>query len=272
MKIGFAQIESSSKFEDNLEQCLEFMLLAGKLDLKLLCFPEMHLSDFFLHRMDNHYPFQHAEGIPGPTVERFQKSAKQLGVAVILNYMEIFNYEFFSSAPVLDNTGKILGVSRMIHVPQIRGYYAQNYFTPSCGDFHVFNTQHCRVGVLISHDRHFPEATRSLALHDADIVLIPGYLHSGQDIGMYEAELKTIAYQNCLYIGMCNRVGVEHSVEYIGQSILVGPDGKTIVKGSNKNELVVAEIDPAYVRQKKKSSPYFALRRPDEYFNIIKNV
>ena len=270
MKLGLAQIKSCSGYEEYMEQSIDFMYLAGKLGLNLVCFPEMHLSDFFLHKMASSYPFQQAEGIPGPTVERFQRLARELNIAVILNYTEIFIHDFYSASPVIDSTGKILGVSRMVHIPQIEGYYAQSYFMPGCGDFHVYKTQYCRVGVLISFDRHYPEAARALAIHDADVILIPGSLYAGDDLDVYEAEIRTIAYQNCVYVGMCNRVGVEDGVRHIGGSILAGPDGKIIVRGSDKNELVIAEIDVDYVREKRKRSPYLTLRRPDEYLHIIK--
>lgn len=271
MKIGFAQIKGKEGFSENMEQCLDFMILAGKLELNILCFPEMHLTDFFLSRRDHHHPFQFAEGIPGPTVERFQKLARELKLAVVLNYMERFNYEYYSASPVIDSTGKLLGVTRMVHIPQIRGYYAQSYFTPSCGDFQVYNTQYGKVGVLISYDRHFPEATRALALRDADIILIPGFIAEDQDLDMYRAELRTIAYQNCLYTGICSRVGVEGGVRFLGKSMLAGPDGDILVEGSSECELVVADIDLAEVRRLHRENPYLTLRRPDEYLYIIKH-
>ncbi|HHY82459.1 MAG TPA: carbon-nitrogen hydrolase family protein [Clostridiales bacterium] len=270
MRIGFAQIAGKPDFKENLEQCLDYMILAGKLELDLICFPEMHLTDFFLARSNHHYPFQFAEGIPGPSAERFQRLARELKMVVVLNYMERFNYEFFSASPVIDSTGKLLGVSRMVHVPQIEGYYAQSYFTPSCGDFKVYNTQSGRLGVLISYDRHFPEATRALALRDADIILIPGYIAEGQNLDMFRAELRTIAYQNSVFVGLCSRAGKEKNMRFVGRSMLVGPDGEIIVEGSSEPELVVAEIDLTEVRRRRKENPYLTLRRPDEYLYIIK--
>ncbi len=271
MKIGFAQTKSREGFSENLEECLDFMTLAGKLGVNLLCFPEMHLTDFFLSRADHHYPFQYAEGIPGPTVERFQKAAREQKMAVVLNYMEQFNYEYYSSSPVIDSSGKLLGVSRMVHIPQIMGYCAQSYFTPSCGDFQVYNTKFGKVGVLVSFDRHFPEATRALTLRGADIILIPGFIAEGQDPDMYRAELRTIAYQNCLYAGMCSRVGEEDGTRFIGKSMLAGPDGDILVEGSAESELVVADIDLAAARCRHKENPYLTLRRPDEYLYIVRN-
>ena len=90
-------------------------------------------------------------------------------------------------------------------------------------------------------------------------------------MGIYKAELRTIAYQNCLYVGMCNRVGTEDGMEYLGKSILAGPDGEIITEGSNNSELVVCKVDLADIRNKRNQNPYFTLRRPDEYLHIIKH-
>ena len=120
--------------------------------------------------------------------------------------------------------------------------------------------------------QHFFTSNIIEALHDADIILIPGYIPFGQDLGIYKAELRTIAYQNCLYVGMCNRVGTEDGMEYLGKSILAGPDGEIITEGSNNSELVVCKVDLADIRNKRNQNPYFTLRRPDEYLHIIKHV
>ncbi len=270
MKIGLAQICGKDSFIDNLEQCLDFMELGSKLELDILCFPEMQFSTFFPGDEDCFFSFQMAEGIPGPTVERFQRLAKQLNLVVILNYMERFSHEFYNASPVIDSTGKLLGVSRMVHVPDVPGYHAQSYFAPSCGDFHVYHTQAGKIGVLISYDRHFPEASRALTLHDAEVILVPGHLTRGQDVSVYKAELQTIAFQNCLFVGMCNRVGKEGGREHLGQSLVVGPTGEILAEGGREPELVVMEVDLDEVERERCRKPYLKLRRPDEYLHIIK--
>ncbi len=272
MKIGFAQISSKPSYEEGIEQCLDFMLLGSKLEVDVICFPEMQFTHFFPRQGDSVYPFQIAEEIPGPTVELFQRYAKQLGMVVVLSIMERFNYEFYNSSAVINSNGKLLGVTRLVHIPQMEGYYAQSYFTPSCGDFNVYITDSCSIGVLISYDRHFPEASRTLALNGADIILIPGFIDNKEDLSIYKAELQTIAYQNSIFVGMCNRAGKEDDVKYVGSSMLVNPNGEINIIGSDQNELVVTEIDINDIREERSKNQYLRLRRPDEYLQIIKQT
>ena len=103
MKIGFAQIKDQRDFQDNINQCLDFMALASKMEIDILCFPEMQFSYFFPRCNCERMPFQWAEGIPGPTVEIFQRKAKETGLVVILNCMERFNQEFYNSSPIIDS-------------------------------------------------------------------------------------------------------------------------------------------------------------------------
>jgi predicted amidohydrolase len=272
MKIGLAQITGSSSYEENLEECLDYMLLGSKLEIDIICFPEMQFSTFFPSGKDYFFPFQMAVGIPGPTVERFQRTARELGMVVVMNYLERFNHEFYNASPVIDATGKLLGVSRMVHIPQIEGYYAQNYYSPGCGDFHVYHTQYGRIGVLISFDRHFPEASRALTLHDAEIILIPGHLTREQNLSVCRSELQTIAHQNSIFVGMCNRAAGKFDGNHIGNSLLASPDGTILGEGGREPGLVVFEIDLEDVNRERSKNPYLKLRRPDEYLHIIRQA
>lgn len=272
MKIGFAQVINKGSFEESVEQCMDFMLLGSKLELDIICFPEMQFTEFFPRVKDSVVPFQTAEEIPGHIVERFQSMAKQTGIAAVLSIMERHNYEFYNASPIIDNSGKLLGVTRLVHIPQIDGYYAQSYFTPSCGDFKVYDAQCCKIGVLISYDRHFPEASRALALNGADIILIPAYFEKRQEFSVYKAELQAIAYQNNLFVGICSRVGREGEAEYLGGSMLVGPGGEVIAEGTDKCELVVVEFDLDDIKENRQKCQHLQLRRPDEYLHIIKQT
>ena len=87
---------------------------------------------------------------------------------------------FFNSAVLLADDGRAVGVVRKNHIPRVHTSHPvwgeideKHYFEPSRGGYPVFDTPLGRIGVLICHDRHFPEAARVLALEGAEIVLPP---------------------------------------------------------------------------------------------------
>ena len=68
---------------------------------------------------------------------------------------------------------KLLGVYRKNHIPLNTIFYEKLYFKPGNLGYPVFNTRYGKIGLLICHDRHYPEGARALALNGAEILLVP---------------------------------------------------------------------------------------------------
>ena len=60
-----------------------------------------------------------------------------------------------------------------------------------------------------------------LALGGADLVLVPqaGTVGEWPD-GLFEAEMRVAAFQNGYFVGLCNRVGVDGSLTFAGESFV----------------------------------------------------
>jgi predicted amidohydrolase len=80
--------------------------------------------------------------------------------------------------------------------------------------------------------------------------------------------------ENRVYAITANRIGEEsrkegQSLKFIGQSQIVSPEGKILIRASEEDEdLLVAEFDPEMARNKSLNSlnNIFDDRRPDMYF------
>ena len=64
---------------------------------------------------------------------------------------------YYNSAAVIDADGSLLGVYRKNHIPLNTIFYEKFYFKPGNLGYPVFNTRYGKVGLLICHDRHYPE-------------------------------------------------------------------------------------------------------------------
>ena len=82
---------------------------------------------------------------------------------------------------------------------------------------------------------------------------------------MFEAEIRTEAMQNQVFIAMCNRVGPEGDEIFAGQSLVVGPDCGVLYKADGKEQLVTADIDLTEAARWKAKRPFIGLRRPELY-------
>jgi predicted amidohydrolase len=93
------------------------------------------------------------------------------------------------------------------------------------------------VGMLICYDMVFPEAARCLALNGADIVFHPtlgGAAIGDGDVSI--AAFRTRAVENFVYIVVSQRGA---------GSMIISPQGKIIAEAKGKDEVLIADIDPA---------------------------
>ena len=138
----------------------------------------------------------------------------------------------------------------------------------------VFDTALGRIGILICYDMRPPEATRSLVLNRADIILLPTNWPNGAQVS---AEHVTIARaaENRVFFASCNRVGHENGFDFIGLSKIIHPTGKVLSAAGDREEVLMAELDFVESRQKrtvtipgKYEIDVIGCRRPELYESL----
>jgi N-carbamoylputrescine amidase len=131
----------------------------------------------------------------------------------------------------------------------------------------VYSTAVGRVGVAICYDRHYPEYMRALALNGAELVAIPQAGAVGEwPEGLFEAEVRTAAFQNGYFAALCNRVGREEKLTFAGESFVVDPEGQVVARGkSGEDDLVIAELDLSRCAVSTARRLFWRDRRPELY-------
>src|SRR4029078_6631705 len=163
------------------------------------------------------------------------------------------------SAVLLADDGSTVGVIRKNHIPRVHIAHPvwgeideKHYFEPGMGGYPVFDTPLGRIGVLICHDRHFPEAARALALEGAEIVLIPsaarGIPEVGNPVDVWLIESRAHAISNMYFVGAVNRVGIEEGEQFLGHSAIINTGGGVVAMAGLEDAIVCAEIDLDVVR------------------------
>lgn len=263
-KIALAQMRMEADPERNLLASIEHMTQARAHGAALACFPELQLSPFFPQ-----YPAgdatRYAMALEDTPLLRLARACRDLGMVGAFNVYLREAGQLYDASPVVDADGRLLGISKMVHVAQAAQFYEQDYYTPSNTGFRVYRTAVGMVGVVVCFDRHFPESVRSCALQGAQLIVIPTANIKSEPLDLFEAELRVAAFQNGVYIAMCNRVGREGEMDFCGQSLAVDPFGKVIAMGSGQEELLLADIDFSAVERAQAQRPYLVLRRPEAY-------
>ena len=268
MRIALAQLASSPDREANLHRVAAAMAEAKRAGADLVVFPEVVLDRFFPARPDDRAALALAEPIPGPLTDRIASLARELSLVTVFNLYELDREgKRFDSSPVFDADGSLLGVTRMLHITDFAGFHEQSYYHPGDHGMPVYDTRVGRIGVAICYDRHFPEVMRTLGVQGAELVVIPQAGAVGEwPEGMYEAEVRTAAFQNGYFLALCNRVGEEGALTFAGESFVVDPEGRVLARGKSLAEdLVVCDLDLTLARESTARRLFFRHRRPELY-------
>jgi len=266
-RLALIQDAPGADMEASTEQALSRMEEAAQNGAQLIAFPEVHLSPFF-PQFPGRDASQHLVTLDHPIVTAFRDRCRELGVVAMPNAYLQEGGRRFDASIVIGTDGQIAGVSKMVHIVQAPHFYEQDYYAPSDTGFQVYETPFGRVGVVVCFDRHFPESIRTCVLRGAQLIVIPTVNTKAEDLDLFEWELRVPAYQNGVYIAMCNRVGREADMEFCGESIVVGPDGGVIAKAGDRAGILYADLDWSGIEKARRERPYLELRRPETYAGL----
>ncbi len=267
IKIALIQQSARDDIKLNIEKAQLSVKKAAAKGANIICFAELAFTPFYPQIPASNNKANFAERIPGFITDSFVHLAKQLNVVIILNQYEFDGKNYYDSSPVINTNGKIMGISRMIHITEYACFHEQGYYTPGNTDPVVYDTEFGKIGIAICYDRHYPEYMRKLALEGAEIVFIPqaGAVGEWPD-GLYEAELRVAAFQNGYFTALCNRVGKEKCLTFAGESFVCDPSGNVIARAAKeKNEILLCDIDLNLVQSSHAKKLFLRDRRPKLY-------
>lgn len=273
----------------NIERAVGNIRQAAKQGAQVICLPEMFNSPYFC-KIESQERFNIAEPIPGPTTDRMQALAKELGVVIVVPIFERRAAGVYhNSAAVIDADGSMLGVYRKMHIPDDPLYYEKFYFAPGdatgpAGGFKVFDTKLARIGVLVCWDQWYPEAARITSLMGAEVLFFPTAIgwHPKEKAVYGEAQAdawrtaqRAHAIANGVYTASPNRIGLEiepgtDGIEFFGRSFIADPFGRIIADGgTGQPAVLVAEVDRHAIEDTRRHWPFLRDRRIDAYAPIL---
>ena len=267
MKLALVQQETTADISANVARGLDAARRGAEQGAQLVVFPELAFTPFYPQWPARGDIRLLAEPVPGPTTERFQELARELGIVIVLNVFERADEATYDCSPVIDADGSLLGRTRMVHITEYPCFHEQQYYTPSELGAPVYDTRVGRLGVAICYDRHFPEYMRALGLGGAELVVVPqaGVVDEWPD-GFFEAEMQTAAFQNGYFVALCNRVGQEERLKFSGESFVCGPDGAMRTRAPKlQDALLIADVDLSEVHASHARRVLLKDRRPDLY-------
>ncbi len=267
LTIALVQQHATADPEENRERGRRAFIEAAKAGAGLIAFAELAFSRFYPQFSSSPASLLKAEPVPGPTTDLFCRLARETGTVAVLNLFERDGERTFDSSPVIDADGRLLGVTRMVHIMEGPGFHEKGYYAPGDRDSFVHETAAGKIGIAICYDRHFPEYMRVVRLQGAELVVIPQAGSVGEwTEGLFEAEVQTAAFQNGYYAALVNRVGREEALEFAGESFVSDPNGKVIARAPQGTDAILyATCDFRKNRECHAQKHFLDDRRPPLY-------
>ena len=213
-----------------------------------------------------------AEPIPGPTTDFMAAKAREHGVWVHGGSI----YESipgegraYNTTAVYNPGGEIVATYRKIHLFDVEvagGVSHKESRTVKPGEaIALFDTEYCRMGLAICYDVRFPEMYRILALRGAKVIFNPAEfaLYTGKD--HWETLLRARAIENQCYMICADQIGVKPNMHAYGRSLVADPWGNVIAKASDRECVLMAEIDLDHLDKVRAELPSLNNRRPETY-------
>jgi N-carbamoylputrescine amidase len=206
----------------------------------------------------------------GPELRRLAELAGDLTVCV--GFAEDGGDGIVHNVAACVSGDGLLGLHRKVHLPLALGR------TTTPGDaLAAFDTPVGRIGMLVSYDKAFPEAARTLALDGAQILAFLSAWPCGrtnaaarlqEDRQWRLAELwdRARAAENQVVVASANQTGSFGSLRFLGGARIVGPGGDPLAATGIHPGLALASVDVAgAVARARRSMAAIRDRRPDVY-------
>ena len=230
---------------------------------RLVVLPEMATTGYCFQGRDEISAM--VEPVPGWTTERFSSAARKHGLHLVLGLPEVDPGTgiYYNSAVLIGPRGEIIGKYRKTHsfIDETRWAKDGDLGIP------VFETDLGRIAMLICMDAMYFEPARVAALEGADVIALPTNWLGGQ------RPWYARALENGVHFLAADRWGEERGTKFVGNSVIIDPDGKAAVRLPQGNGVITAEIDLEKARHKEYAGVGDRLgeRRPGEYHGVLVN-
>jgi len=276
IRIALIQLAYSGAMESMKTQYRTLIAEAAERGAGLVCLPEFSLIPYFpgARQPDG---FDWAEPILGGASEGFfSEMAKKHNVYLVGSlYEEAQDGGLFDTATVHAPDGKLIGVTRKVHIPSGNGYHETDYYAGS-DQFPVVQLESINIATPTCYDQWYPELARIYSLGGAELIVYPTAIgdepldHVMDTQDAWETIMRSHAIANGIFIAAVNRVGMENGVTFYGSSFICAPDGSILARaGRDSTEVLIADLDPAAITDWRWHFPLLHQRRPSVYQKIL---
>jgi len=277
MKVACCQVAPRiGELEANRASCRAAIGRAAAAGARIVILPELAVSGYVF--ADAAEARVLAEPADGPTTREWADLTRRLGITLVGGLCELGADGCLYNSAVVARGGAVQAVYRKAHLWDAE----KLIFEPGSGEPPVVEAEGARVAVMICYDLEFPEWVRLAALAGAQLLCVPanwpvmpGPVPAGER-PMEVVRAQAAAAVNRMFIAVCDRVGHERGVDWVGGSIVCDPDGWPLAgpAPADSESMPIADCDLAIATSKAigNHNDVLADRRPQLYRGVLRGA
>jgi predicted amidohydrolase len=204
-----------------------------------------------------------------PTLRRWQQLAARHRAVIVGGFCELAAGDVLYNSAALVDAGGTRAVYRKAHLWDAE----KLVFTPGAAPPPVVGLPFGQVGMMICYDLEFPEWVRLAALAGAQLIAAPvNWPAAPCPPGERPAEVvkaQADAAVNRVFVAVADRCAAERGVDWVGGSLIAGPDGYPLagpaVAGEPAVLTAVCDLAEAADKRVSERNDVLADRRPGLY-------
>ena len=211
-----------------------------------------------------------------PTLSEISTLARINKVYILAGSIpEIDDDKLYNTSYLFDKQGNIIAKHRKMHLFDIdvtrKISFKESDVLTAGNEFTIANTEFGKIGIGICYDIRFPELARIMVENGALILIYPGAFNMTTGPAHWELLFRTRAMDNQEFcIGVAPALNKNASYHSYGHSIITNPWGETITQASEKESLIISEIDLNEIKKIREELPLLKNKRDDLYEIIQK--
>jgi predicted amidohydrolase len=215
------------------------------------------------------------EETDSPTLKEISQLSNDNDVYILAGSIpERENDKLYNTSYLFDKNGDIISKHRKMHLFDIavkdKITFKESDVLTAGNEFSIAETEFGKIGIGICYDIRFVELARIMAEKGAQILFYPGAFNMTTGPAHWELLFRSRALDNQVFcVGVAPALNIDASYHSYGHSIVANPWGEVIAQGSEKEELILCEIDLNEIKKVREEIPILKNKRNDLY-EVIK--
>lgn len=267
IKLALCQMNVVDDKKTNLKKAGSMIAESVKKNADFIILPEMFNCPYSNEKFIEYGEKEHESY----TLNEISRLADENNVYILAGSIpERESDKLYNTSYLFDKTGQVIAKHRKMHLFDIdvkdRITFKESDVLTAGDEFTIADTEFGKIGIGICYDIRFVELARIMVEEGALVLVYPGAFNQTTGPAHWELLFRSRALDNQVFcIGVAPALNEDASYHSYGHSIVTNPWGEVVAEASEKEELIICEIDLDEIKKVREELPILKNKREDLY-------